>query len=72
MRACPQCGAEGDFGLAKFCHNCGNRLDQDYQSQKRSADKATSSSLTSSNAIFEEITDYETNDNNIPLIKESN
>lgn len=70
MRSCPNCGLEEDFGMAKFCHNCGNRLNQDYQSQKSSTDKDIS--LTSSKAIFQDVMEYETNDKSLPLFKENN
>ena len=62
------CGVEGDFQKAKFCHNCGNRLDQDYQAQKI-ADADTS--LTSSKAIFQEILSHETYSNNVLLPKDT-
>lgn len=70
MRSCPNCGLESDFGLSKFCHNCGNRLNQECQSQKGSVN--ADASLTSSKAIIQEILENGTDDNSIPLIKESN
>ncbi len=68
MLSCPNCGLEADFGVAKFCYNCGNRLDQNYQSQKNTNENT---SLTSSKAIFQEILTYESN-NDLPLIKDTN
>jgi hypothetical protein len=69
MISCPNCGLENDFGISKFCHNCGNRLNQEHLIRKSSVDKETS--LTSSKAIFQEILENETNDNSVPLLKEA-
>ncbi len=66
--SCPNCGLEGDFGIARFCYNCGNRLNQDYHSQK---DTDENTSLTSSKAIFQEILTSEPIDN-VSLIKDTN
>lgn len=70
MLYCHNCGLEGEFGAAKFCHNCGNRLNQVPLSQKNHTDP--NSSLTSSNAIFQDILEYQSSKNNIPYIKETN
>jgi hypothetical protein len=60
---------EADFGIALFCYNCGNRLKQDYHSQK---DSDENTSLTSSKAILQDILPSEPYNNNVPLIKDTN
>jgi hypothetical protein len=60
---------EADFGIALFCYYCGNRLNQDYQSQKETDENT---SLTSRKAIFQDILPSEPYNNNVPLIKDTN
>ncbi len=52
MKVCPDCGYKIDFGLAKFCHNCGNHLNEANTSTVEYIDTEKKIKLTSSDVVI--------------------